>query len=92
MPTIDFHHPHPLGKETCRSAVDAATRDLAARYGLGGMDWTGDTLAFTGNGVNGKLTVADHDVHVCVELGGLLGLMRPLIEAEIRRGLDERLG
>lgn len=92
MPTIDIHHPHVLGKPACRDAVDAIARDLSARFSLGPMAWSGDTLSFARPGVSGSLTVDDADAHVQVQLGQLLGLMRPMIEAEIRRQLREHLG
>ncbi|HEX5961280.1 MAG TPA: polyhydroxyalkanoic acid system family protein [Rhodanobacteraceae bacterium] len=92
MPDIDIHHPHSLGKRDCRTAVDAIARELSTRFGLGDLRWNGDTLAFTGHGVAGSLTVADGDAHVRVRLGPWLSLMRPAIEAGIRRQLHERLG
>ena len=92
MPVIDIHHPHSLGKAGCRDAVDAIAHELAARFGLGEMTWNGDTISFHGHGVEGSLTVAEADAHVRVRLGPLLGLMRPVVEAEIRRKLREHLG
>lgn len=92
MPVIDIHHTHSLGKPACRDAVDGVARELSARFGLGDMPWDGDTIAFAGHGVEGHLTVGEADAHVRVCLGPLLGLMRPVIEAEIRRRLREHLG
>lgn len=92
MPTIDIHHSHSLGKPACHAAVDAIARELSARFGLGDMAWDGDTIAFAGRGAQGSLTVAETDAHVQVRLGPLLGLMRPMVEAEIRRRLREHLG
>ncbi len=92
MPTIDIHHSHALGKPACRNAVDAIARDLSARFQLGSMTWSEDTLSFTRPGVAGSLTVSDIDAHVQVKLDPLLGLMRPVIEAQIRRQLREHLG
>ena len=92
MPDIDIHHTHSLGRQACRTAVDEVARELSARFDLGPMTWRDDTLSFIGHGVEGQLTVGDNDVHVLVRLGPLLGLARPLIEAEIRRHLRERLG
>lgn len=92
MPDIDIHYPHALGKPACRQAVDAIAHDLAARFALGAMTWNGDTLGFARPGVSGSLTVADSDAHVQVQLGPLLGLMRPAIESEIRRQLQAHLG
>jgi putative polyhydroxyalkanoate system protein len=92
MPDIDINQPHRLGKQACRDAAEAAARDLGARLGLNGMVWEGDTLGFAGRGLEGRLTVGDHEARVQVRLGPLLGLMRPVIEAEIRRQLCTRLG
>lgn len=92
MSIIDIHHPHSLGKPACRDAVDAVARELSARFGLGDMTWDGDTLSFAAHGVEGNLTVGEADAHVHVRLGSLLGLMRPVVEAEIRRRLREHLG
>lgn len=92
MPEIDIHHAHSLGKDACRRAVDAIAHELSARFGLGAMNWSGDTIAFAGHGVEGSLTVADRDAHVHVQLSPLLGLLRPAIQAEIRRRLREHLG
>jgi putative polyhydroxyalkanoate system protein len=91
MPDIDIHHSHSLGKHECRTAVDAVAGKLSERFGLGAMTWKGDTLGFTGRGVEGSLTVSDTDAHVQVRMGPLLGLMRPLIEAEIHRQLGDHL-
>jgi putative polyhydroxyalkanoate system protein len=66
MPTIDIHHSHALGKPACRNAVDAIARDLSARFQLGSMTWSEDTLSFTRPGVAGSLTVSDIDAHVQV--------------------------
>jgi len=53
---------------------------------------SGDTLSFAAHGVEGNLTVGEADAHVRVPLSPLPGLMRPLVEAEIRRRLREHLG
>jgi putative polyhydroxyalkanoate system protein len=92
VPVIDIHHPHSLGKSACRDAVGAIAHELSARFGLGEMTWIGDTIGFAGHGVEGNLTVGETDAHVQVRLGPLLGLMRPVVEAEIRRHLREHLG
>lgn len=91
MPDIDIHHSHSLGKHACRAAVDAVAGKLSGRFGLGNMKWDGDTLGFTGPGVEGSLTVSDTDARVQVRMGPLLGLMRPVVEAEIHRQLRDHL-
>ena len=91
MPVIDIRHPHSFGKPGCRAAVDAVARELSRRYALGDMSWSGDSLSFAGRGVEGSLTVGESDIHVRVRLAAMLGLLRPAIEAEIRRRLSEHL-
>ena len=88
VPVIDLHRPHSLGN---RHAA-MPSRELSARFGLGDMTWSGDTLSFAAHGVEGNLTVGEADAHVRVPLSPLPGLMRPLVEAEIRRRLREHLG
>lgn len=92
MTEIDIQHTHSLGKQAGRARVDEIARELATRFGLGGMAWSGDTLAFTGHGIEGSLEIDENDVRVRMKLGMLLGLMRPLIEAETRRRLREHFG
>ncbi|MGH8124688.1 MAG: polyhydroxyalkanoic acid system family protein [Rhodanobacteraceae bacterium] len=92
MPVVDIRHRHSLGKQRCRTAVDAIARELSARYQLGEMVWNGDSIGFAGRGVEGSLTVTDRDARVQVHLGPLYGLLRPVIEAEIRGQLRKHLG
>ncbi|HEX5354031.1 MAG TPA: polyhydroxyalkanoic acid system family protein [Rhodanobacteraceae bacterium] len=92
MPVIDIHHPHSLDKQRCRRAVDAIAHELSARYKLGDMVWNGDRIGFAGHGVEGSLTVTDSEAHVQVCLGSLYGLLRPVIEVEIRNQLRRHLG
>ena len=73
VPVIDLHRPHSLGN---RHAA-MPSRELSARFGLGDMIWSGDTLSFAAHGVEGNLTVGEADAHVRVPLSPLPGLMRP---------------
>ncbi len=91
MSVIEIRHPHKLGPERARAVIDELAAGLARRFSLHGMNWTGDTLHFRGKGAEGLIAVGGDDVHVRVKLGGMLGLMRPLIESEILRELSERL-
>ncbi len=92
MPVIDIRHPHSIGKPACRAAIDAVAGDLARRYGLDVIRWNGDTLEFSGRGLTGNLAVDDDEVHASIRMGAMLGLLRPVIEAEILRQLRERIG
>lgn len=91
MPEIDIEHPHSLGKQDCHAAVDKMVHALSTRFGLGDMAWTGDTLGFAGRGIEGRLTVGESNARVHIRLGPVLGPLRPMIEAEVRRQLREHL-
>jgi putative polyhydroxyalkanoate system protein len=51
--------------------------------------WSGNTLNFSRAGVDGKIRVTADDIHVTAELGFLLGMLKPAIEREIERHLDQ---
>jgi len=88
VPVIDLHRPHSLGN---RHAA-MPSRELSARFGLGDMIWSGDTSPSLPMVWRANLIVGEADAHVRVPLSPLPGLMRPLVEAEIRRRLREHLG
>ncbi|HSS06089.1 MAG TPA: polyhydroxyalkanoic acid system family protein, partial [Rhodanobacteraceae bacterium] len=54
--------------------------------------WDGNTLNFSRTGVNGTIGVAKTDVHIHAELGFLMGALKPVIEREIVRQLDDEFG
>ena len=90
MPVIDIHHPHVHSVASTKAAVEQVARAMAAQYGVS-HHWDGNSLHFTRSGINGRITVADNDVHVRVDLGFMLGAIKPMIEREIERHLDEQL-
>jgi putative polyhydroxyalkanoate system protein len=49
-------------------------------------------LHFERGGVNGHIHVTKSEVHVTAELGFLMGALKPMIESEIERQLDESFG
>ena len=48
-------------------------------------------LARERSGIKGRIAVSKDSLHVRAELGFLMGAMKPLIEREIERLLDENL-
>jgi putative polyhydroxyalkanoate system protein len=42
--------------------------------------------------VNGKIALAKNEVHVTAELGFLLSMLKPAVESEIRKRLDQHFG
>jgi putative polyhydroxyalkanoate system protein len=90
MPVIDIRRPHAGSMTSTKAAVEHVAKAIAKQYGVD-HHWSGDQLHFDRSGVKGRITVARNDVHVRVELGFLMGAMKPLIEREIERQLDEHI-
>lgn len=91
MSHIDIRHPHALGPDQAREAVQRIAESLAERFGVE-YAWRGDALQFERSGVDGRVALEPGAVHVTAKLGFLLGAMKGSIEHEIRRVLDERFG
>ena len=89
MSGIDIHHDHSLPMAKARKAVEQVAMKLAERFGIK-YDWDGDTLNFVRSGVDGKIALMPKQLHVTAKLGFLLSALHGPIEAEIRRGLDEK--
>ncbi|MEO7062759.1 MAG: polyhydroxyalkanoic acid system family protein [Dokdonella sp.] len=90
MPVIDIHRTHAGSIASTKTAIERVAKGISAHYGVV-HQWIGDELHFTRSGVKGRITVASKDVHVRVDLGVLMGAMKPIIEREISRQLDEHL-
>lgn len=88
MAVIDIHHAYTGSVDSAKSAVEKVAHAIAREYGVV-HHWTGNELHFDRSGVKGRIAVAQNDVHVRVELGLLMGALRPVIEREIERRLDE---
>lgn len=90
MPVIDIHRTHTGNIASTKAAIEHVAKGISSHYGVV-HNWVGDELHFTRSGVKGRITVASKDVHVRVDLGVLMGAMKPMIEREISRQLDEHL-
>ncbi|MBW3551379.1 MAG: polyhydroxyalkanoic acid system family protein [Proteobacteria bacterium] len=91
MPSIDIQHPHSLTPVAARQAVQEVADKLADRFGVD-CRWDGDILNFSRSGVDGRIALLPHQLHVSAQLGFLFGAMKGTIESEIRRVLAERFG
>ena len=91
MATIDIHHPHSLGFEPARRAVETVAGKLGTKLGLD-CRWKGDELHFSRSGVSGRIVPGADGVRVQADLGWMLAPMRTTIEAEVRRLLAQSLG
>mgnify|MGYP002141392781 CR=1 FL=1 len=54
--------------------------------------WRGNVLHFERSGVHGQIALEKDEVHVTAELGFLLSLLKPAIEKEIHKRLQEHFG
>lgn len=90
MADIELKRSHHLGLKGARTAAEKMADKLGKQFNLSG-EWTGNTLHFDRPGVNGKLTVTDHDMHLAVTLGFLLKAMKGPIERAVHEQLDKVL-
>lgn len=85
---IDIRRPHALGADKARNVIEHIADSLRDKFGVT-PSWQGDTLHFARSGVEGTITAGAEEVHVNVKLGMLLAPLKPTVEAEIRRKLDQ---
>jgi putative polyhydroxyalkanoate system protein len=91
MAKIDIRRKHGKSHKAAKAAVDKTASAIGRKFAIT-SEWEGDTLHFQRSGVNGHIRVTKAEVHVWAELGFLLGMMQPMIEAEIKKQLDENFG
>ncbi len=90
MAVIDIKRAHGGTIKSTKTAVNRVAKSLGKEYGVD-HGWEGDTLHFERSGIKGHIAVSKENLHVRAELGFLMGAMKPLIEREIERLLDENL-
>lgn len=88
MASIDIRRKHGLSLKQAKAAVTKTASAIGKKFGIE-SEWDGNTLNFSRGGVNGEIAVTTSEVHVHAELGFLMGAMKPMIEKEIERVLDE---
>jgi putative polyhydroxyalkanoate system protein len=88
MAVIDIRRPHTSSLKSAKAAVEKVAKSIAKQYGID-HHWTGNDLHFDRGGVKGQIKVAKDEIHVHAELGFLMGALKPVIEREIERQLDE---
>lgn len=90
MAVIDIRRPHSSSLKATKAAVEKVAKAIGKEYGVD-HHWDGNDLHFDRSGVKGLISVAKDEVRVHCELGFLMGAMKPMIEREIQRKLDEHL-
>lgn len=88
MSSIDITRRHALAPERARAVIEHIADSLERKFGVT-PQWDGDTLRFARSGVDGFIAVSDGQVRINARLGMLLTPLKPTVEAEIRRKLDE---
>jgi len=91
MAVIDIQRKHGQSVKQAKAAVERVAKAIGKEYGIAHR-WDGNDLTFARAGVNGSIHVAKADVNVHVELGFLMSALRPVIEREITRQLDDEFG
>ncbi|HST27214.1 MAG TPA: polyhydroxyalkanoic acid system family protein [Rudaea sp.] len=91
MSQIEIRRKHGKSHKAARAAVEKTVGAIGKKFAIV-SEWDGDTLHFSRGGVNGRIHVGKTELRVHAELGFLLGALKPMIEAEIHRQLDENFG
>ncbi|MDW8479497.1 MAG: polyhydroxyalkanoic acid system family protein [Xanthomonadales bacterium] len=90
MSRIAIRRPHRMAPEDARRAIDGLARQIAERFAVD-YAWRGNRLLFERPGVEGSIVVGEREVAVEAQLSFWLFALRPEIEREIRRYLDQAL-
>jgi putative polyhydroxyalkanoate system protein len=90
MAVIDIRRTHTGNVQAAKAAVERVANAIAKEYRID-HHWSGDVLHFDRSGVKGHIEVARDEVHVRVELGFLMRALKPVIEREIERRLDDHI-
>jgi putative polyhydroxyalkanoate system protein len=88
MSHIDIRKQHDFDLEGAQKVADDLARDLADKFDIE-YGWDGDAIVFERAGVHGEIAVDAESVHVRAKLGFFLSYLRPAVEREIHRYLDE---
>jgi putative polyhydroxyalkanoate system protein len=91
MSKIDIRRKHSKSHKAAKVAVDKTAAAIGKKFGIH-SEWDGDTLNFHRPGGSGKIHVTKTEVRVTAELGFLMSALKPMIESEIERQLDENFG
>jgi len=91
MATIAIAKKHDLTQARAKAAAQKIADDLAKRFDLD-WDWRGDHIEFERSGVSGTLHVGKSEVRLDCELGFLLSMLKPTIEATVHRDFDKYFG
>jgi putative polyhydroxyalkanoate system protein len=91
MGVIAIAKTHRLSQKKAKEAAAKVADDLHARFDLE-CTWKGDLVEFRRPGLSGVLHVGKDSVRLDCELGFMLSLLKPAIEAEVHKQFDRYFG
>ena len=91
MSAITIAKKHTLSHKKAKEAAGQVADDLHARFDLE-YTWKGDDIEFKRPGLTGALHVGKDAVRLDCELGFMLSLLKPTIEAEVHKQFDKYFG
>lgn len=90
MASISITRKHSLTQKKAKDVAEKIAKDLRKRFDLD-YEWHGDHVDFERPGVSGQMHVGKDKIKIDVQLGLLLGMLKPTIEREIDVQLDKLL-
>ena len=91
MALIAIEKKHSLSHQKARTAAVKVAKDLNARFDLE-YEWEGDHIEFKRPGLTGALHVGKDAVRLDCQLGFMLSLLKPTIEAEVHKQFSKYFG
>ena len=91
MATLSIAKKHHLSHKQAKVAAQKVADDLRDRFDLS-YEWRGDSISFERPGLAGEMHVGRSEVRLDCELGFMLALLKPKLEAEIHKEFDKRFG
>ena len=88
MSEIEIRKTHSFDLAGAQQVADDLARDLGAKFDVK-YHWDGDVIVFERAGCHGEIEVDAERVHVHAKLGFFLSYLKPAVEREINRYLDE---
>jgi putative polyhydroxyalkanoate system protein len=91
MALIAIAKKHSLAHTKAKAAAEKIAVDLNKRFDLD-YAWKGDHIEFSRSGLKGALHVGKSTVKLDCELGLMLSLLKPTIEAVVEKQFDKYFG
>ena len=88
MTDITIRRTHEKTHAEARASAEHMASELKEEFDLN-YSWDGDVLRFKRPGVSGTLSINDQEVVLSIQLGVFLSALKPSIERQVHRFLDE---